>query len=163
MKKIITDFTDIIAGWMNINIYDYTTESIRKTRVSYLQNFFDDLVMLGRFVLSPITGKYVLELEQEGYESSIIIHKYNNASKHKINVELEIDRFEDEPHTIFEDDNYSCHYLSYNDVDIKEFIGNIIELIEKHKKEYNEGFILCPADKLNEESFNILKQEYNKL
>ena len=57
MDKIITDFSDIMAGWMNMNIYDYRTEEIRKTRVSYIQDFFDDLLMMCRFLLSPITGK----------------------------------------------------------------------------------------------------------
>ena len=52
MNKIIVEFENISAGWLQIDIYDYRSEEIRRMRVSYLQSFFRDLYMACKFLLS---------------------------------------------------------------------------------------------------------------
>lgn len=161
MDKIITDFSEIIAGWMNMNIYDYRTEEIRKTRVSYIQDFFDDLLMMCKYLLSSISGIYELNIDQEGYDSSIKCHKYQLGKDSKMTVELIIARFEDEPYDINEE--IVNNTLFYFNVNVGDFINNILQLVERHKQEYNEGFVLSPANKLDEKLLKEIKSKYNYL
>ncbi len=161
MDKIITDFSDIIAGWMNMNIYDYRTEEVRKTRVSYIQDFFDDLLMMCKFLLSPITGIYEVNIDQEGYDSSIRCLRYQLGKDSEMTVELRIARFEDEPYSIEEElvDNA----LTYFNVNVGDFVKNTVDLIEKYKKEYNEGFVLSPSNELDENLLKDVKKKYEFL
>lgn len=161
MDKIITDFSDIIAGWMNMNIYDYRTEEVRKTRVSYIQDFFDDLLMMCKFLLSPITGIYEVNIDQEGYDSSIKCLRYQLGKDSEMTVELRIARFEDEPYSIEEElvDNV----LTYFNVNVGDFVKNTINLIERYKKEYNEGFVLSPSNELDEKLLKDVKKKYEFL
>lgn len=161
MDKIITDFSDIMAGWMNMNIYDYRTEEIRKTRVSYIQDFFDDLLMMCRFLLSPITGIYEVNIDQEGYDSSIKCIRYQLGKDSEMTVELRIARFEDEPYSIEEE--LIDDVLTYFNVDVGDFVKNTVNLIEKYKKEYNEGFVLSPSNKLDENLLKNVKKKYKFL
>lgn len=161
MDKIITDFSDIIAGWMNMNIYDYRTEEVRKTRVSYIQDFFDDLLMMCKFLLSPITGIYEVNIDQEGYDSSIKCLRYQLGKDSEMTVELRIARFEDEPYSIEEElvDNV----LTYFNVNVGNFVKNTVNLIERYKKEYNEGFVLSPSNELDENLLKDVKKKYEFL
>lgn len=161
MDKIITDFSDIIAGWMNMNIYDYRTEEVRKTRVSYIQDFFDDLLMMCKFLLSPITGIYEVNIDQEGYDSSIKCLRYQLGKDSEMTVELRIARFEDEPYSIEEElvDNV----LTYFNVNVGDFVKNTINLIERYKREYNEGFVLSPSNELDEKLLKDVKKKYEFL
>lgn len=161
MDKIITDFSDIMAGWMNMNIYDYRTEEIRKTRVSYIQDFFDDLLMMCRFLLSPITGIYEVNIDQEGYDSSIKCIRYQLGKDSEMTVELRIARFEDEPYSIEEE--LIDDVLTYFNVDVGDFVKNTVNLIEKYKKEYNEGFVLSPSNELDENLLKNVKKKYKFL
>lgn len=161
MDKIITDFSDIMAGWMNMNIYDYRTEEIRKTRVSYIQDFFDDLLMMCRFLLSPITGIYEVNIDQEGYDSSIKCIRYQLGKDSEMTVELRIARFEDEPYSIEEE--LIDDVLTYFNVNVGDFVKNTINLIEKYKKEYNEGFVLSPSNELDENLLKNVKKKYKFL
>lgn len=161
MDKIITDFSDIIAGWMNMNIYDYRTEEVRKTRVSYIQDFFDDLLMMCRFLLSPITGIYEVNIDQEGYDSSIKCIRYQLGKDSEMTVELRIARFEDEPYSIEEE--LIDDVLTYFNVNVGDFVKNTVNLIEKYKKEYNEGFVLSPSNELDENLLKDVKKKYEFL
>lgn len=161
MEKIITDFSDIIAGWMNMNIYDYRTEKVRKTRVSYIQDFFDDLLMMCRFLLSPITGIYEVNIDQEGYDSSIKCIRYQLGKDSEMTVELRIARFEDEPYSIEEE--LIDDVLTYFNVNVGDFVKNTVNLIEKYKKEYNEGFVLSPSNELDENLLKDVKKKYEFL
>lgn len=161
MEKIITDFSDIIAGWMNMNIYDYRTEEVRKTRVSYIQDFFDDLLMMCRFLLSPITGIYEVNIDQEGYDSSIKCIRYQLGKDSEMTVELRIARFEDEPYSIEEE--LIDDVLTYFNVNVGDFVKNTVNLIEKYKKEYNEGFVLSPSNELDENLLKDVKKKYEFL
>lgn len=158
MDKIITDFSDICAGWMNMNVYDYRTKEIRKTRVSYLLNFFDDLLMMCKFLLSPITGIYELNIDQEGYDSSIKCHRYQLGKDSQMTVELIIARFEDEDITT--EGELIPHTLTYFNVSVKEFINGILQLIKEHKEEYNNGFVLSPSNELDEKLFKDVKNKF---
>lgn len=159
MENIITDFSDICAGWMNMNIYDYRTKETRKTRISYIQDFFDDLLMMCKFLLSPITGIYELSIDQEGYDSSIRCHKYQLGKNSKMTVELIIARFEDEEMDN-ENEELVPHTLTYFDVSVKDFVNNIIHLIEKRKEDYNNGFVLSPSNELNKKLFKDVKNKF---
>lgn len=161
MDKNIVDFSDIIAGWMNMNIWDYRTEEVRKTRISYVQDFFDDLLMMCKYLLSPITGIYEISIDQEGYDSAIRCYKYQLGKGSQMTVELRIARFEDEQKDIEEElvDNI----LTYFNVNVGEFIENTVSLIEKYKKEYNEGFALSPSNELDEKLLKDVKEKYNYL
>lgn len=161
MDKIITDFSDIMAGWMNMNIYDYRTEEVRKTRVSYIQDFFDDLLMMCRFLLSPITGIYEVNIDQEGYDSSIKCIRYQLGKDSEMTVELRIARFEDELYSIEEE--LIDDVLTYFNVNVGDFVKNTINLIEKYKKEYNEGFVLSPSNELDENLLKDVKKKYEFL
>lgn len=161
MEKIITDFSDIIAGWMNMNIYDYRTGEVRKTRVSYIQDFFDDLLMMCKFLLSPITGIYEVNIDQEGYDSSIRCLRYQLGKASKMTVELRIARFEDEPYSIEEE--LVDDVLTYFNVNVGDFVKNTVNLIEKYKKEYNEGFVLSPSNELDESLLKDVKKKYEFL
>lgn len=158
MYKPITDFSGFIGGWMNMHIWDYRIEKERKTRVSYIQNFFDDLLMMCKYLLSPITGIYEVFIDQEGYDSSIRCNKYQTGLDAKISVELRIPVFEDEGKT---ENELVDNWLYYNNIYIRDFVGDILCLIEKYKKDYNEGFVLSPSDKLDEDLFNEVKKEYS--
>ncbi|MGN1327084.1 MAG: hypothetical protein ACI4VQ_03295 [Clostridia bacterium] len=165
MNKNIIDFTDIKAGWMNMLIYDYRTDEIRKMRISYLQPLFDDLLMACKFLLSDITGIYEVYIDQEGFEAKIRLYKYQDK---QISVEIIEDCFEDEiPYNGTSDKWESFHKrelipttLTYFNVDIDNFIKNILYLINKHKKEYNEGFVLSPSEELDIELVNQVKKMY---
>lgn len=161
MDKIITDFSDIIAGWMNMNIYDYRTGEVRKTRVSYIQDFFDDLLMMCKFLLSPITGIYEVNIDQEGYDSSIRCLRYQLGKASKMTVELRIARFEDEPYSIEEE--LVDDILTYFNVNVGDFVKNTVNLVEKYKKEYNEGFVLSPSNELDESLLKDVKKKYEFL
>lgn len=161
MDKIITDFSGIMAGWMNMHIWDYRTDEERKTRISYIQNFFDDLLMMCKFLLFPITGIYQLDIDQEGYDSSIKCYKFQLKKDAQMSVELRIPIFEDEKYSI--QDELIDNYLIYHNVCVREFITNIISLIEKYKQEYNEGFVLSPSDELDEKLFKEVKNRLNYL
>ena len=158
MYKPITDFSGFIGGWMNMHIWDYRIEKERKTRVSYIQNFFDDLLMMCKYLLSPITGMYEVFIDQEGYDSSIRCNKYQTGLDAKISVELRIPVFEDEGKT---ENKLVDNWLYYNNIYILDFVGDILCLIEKYKKDYNEGFVLSPSDELDEDLFNEVKKEYS--
>lgn len=161
MYKPITDFSGFIGGWMNMHIWDYRIEKERKTRVSYIQNFFDDLLMMCKYLLSPITGIYEVFIDQEGYDSSIRCIKYQTGADAQISVELRIPVLEDENRKI--NDELVDNWLYYNNIYIKDFVEDILDLIEKYKKDYNEGFVLSPADELNKRLLNEVKERYKKL
>lgn len=55
MNKHIVGVSNISAGWLTLNIWDFREDRIRGMRVSYLTNFFDDLLMSCKFLLSNIT------------------------------------------------------------------------------------------------------------
>ena len=164
MNKNILDFTNIKAGWMNMLVYDYRCDETRKMRISYLQPFFDDLLMACKFLLSDITGVYEVYIDQEGFEAKIRFYKYK-----QIYVEIIEDCFEDEvPYNGTSDEWEEFHRrepiptaLTYSNVDIDKFVGNILHLIDKHKKEYNEGFVLSPSEELDIELMNQVGKIYN--
>ncbi len=155
MNKNIVGFHNIVAGWMDMEIYDYKCNSIRKMRISYIQPFFNDLLMACRFLLSDITGTYELSIDQEGFDANIRFYKYDSRT---ITLEINEDCFEDE-----KDENgyypieYAPSCLTYFSVDINEFITNILHLIDENKKDYNEGFALCPAEIVDEEMEEFVK------
>lgn len=157
----IIGFSDIIAGWMNMEVYDYRTDEIRKTRVSYIQDFFDDLLMMCKFLLSPITGTYMVEIDQEGYESSIICRRYQLRHNAEMSLELRIPVFEDEDYHI--EDELIDNKLYYYNIPVKDFVKHIINLIEKNRIEYNEGFVLSPSNKLDEKLLKDVKKKYDYL
>ena len=159
MNKPIVDFSGFIGGWMNMHIWDYRTEEERETRVSYIQNFFDDLLMMCEYLLSPITGIYEVFIDQEGYDSSIRCVKYQTGLNAQISVELRIPVFEDEDRTI--KDELVDNWLYYNNIYIKDFVGDILHLIKKYKNQYNEGFVLSPSDELDEKLFSKVIKEYD--
>lgn len=163
MNNIITGFSDIKAGWMKMHIYDYRTEEEREMRISYLQPFFDDLLMACKFLLSDITGIYELYIDQEGFEANIRFYKYQNE---EISIELNEDFFEDE--VLYNGTNQDWEdfhnqeiiptSLSYFNVNIESFVKRIIVCIEMNKEEYNTGFVLSPSEQLNVDLFNEVKQ-----
>lgn len=157
----IIGFSDIIAGWMNMKVYDYRTDEIRKTRVSYIQDFFDDLLMMCKFLLSPITGTYMVEIDQEGYESSVICRRYQLKHNAEMSLELRIPVFEDEDYHI--EDELIDNRLYYYNIPVRDFVKHIIDLIETNRMEYNEGFVLSPSNKLDEKLLKDVKKKYNYL
>jgi hypothetical protein len=161
MNKIILDFTDIGAGWMYMHIYDYINEEIRKMRISYVQPFFDDLLMACKFLLSDITGIYEVYIDQEGFEANIRLYKYQDET---ICVEINEDAFEDEVPYDGRDfkPEYSPTLLTYFNVDVREFVENLVLLIDRKKEEYNEGFVFTPSEQLNKELLSQVKQMYYK-
>ena len=159
MNKIITDFTDIKAGWMNMSVYDYRSNETRQMRISYLQNFFDDLLMACKFLLSDITGIYEVYIDQEGFDATIRLFKYQD---YIISVEIKEDFFEDELHydgTSKLEEKVPSE-LYYFNVNLNEFVNDIIVLVQKYEKEYNEGFVLAPSQKLDR---HLLKQVKKQL
>ena len=166
MNKNILDFTNIKAGWMNMLVYDYRCDEIRKMRISYLQPFFDDLLMACKFLLSDITGVYEVYIDQEGFEAKIRLYKYQHK---QISVEIIEDCFEDEvPYNGTSNEWEDFHRrepipttLTYFNVDIDKFVENILHLINKHKKEYNEGFVLSPSEELDIKLMNQVEKMYN--
>lgn len=158
MDKIIMEFSNIVAGWMNMHIFDYRTEENRQLRISYLQPFFDDLLMLCKFLISDITGIYEVYIDQEGFDASIKVYKYQLNKDATMSVEIRVQKFEDEKFFINEDT--PDDFLYYHNVNIKKFINNIVTLIEKHKEEYNEGFVMSPSEELNEELLQEVKENY---
>lgn len=161
MYKPITNFSGFIGGWMNMHVWDYRTEEERKTRISYIQDFFDDLLMMCKYLLSPITGIYEVFIDQEGYDSSIRCEKYQVGNNAQITVALRIPVFEDDNWKVTDDivDNW----LTYNNVYIREFVGDLLYLIDKYREDYNEGFVLSPSNKLNEDLFEEVRDEYFEL
>ena len=155
MDKNIVNFHNIVAGWMDMEIYDHRTDESRFMRISYLQNFFNDLLMACKFLLSDITGIYEIAIDQEGFDANIRFYKYNDKT---ITLEINEDAFEDEKD---EEGHYPEEYapdcITYFNVNIKEFIINILHLIDSNKKDYNEGFALCPAEMVDEETEGIVK------
>ena len=166
MNKIIVDFSDIKAGWMNMSVYDYRSNEIRKMRISYLQPFFDDLLMACKFLLSDLTGIYEVYIDQEGFEAKMRFYKYQHK---QISMEIVEDCFEDEiPYNGTSDEWEKFHkreliptILTYFNVDIDKFVENILHLIDQHKKEYNEGFVLTPSEELDIELMSQVKKMYN--
>lgn len=166
MNKIIVDFSDIKAGWMNMSVYDYRSNEIRKMRISYLQPFFDDLLMACKFLLSDLTGIYEVYIDQEGFEANIRFYKYQNK---QISIEINEDLFEDEiPYDgttqnweEFHKKEIIASSLTYFNVDINIFVEDILHLIQKYKKEYNEGFVLSPSEGLDDNLMNQVKQLFN--
>lgn len=153
MQPNIVDFTDIMAGWLNVEIYDPRYEQIRKMRVSYVQPFFEDMLMACKFLLSDITGIYEVYLDQEGFEGHFRFYKY----RYDLFIfEVGEEQFEDELPRL-EDDVFDVgkEIISYFDVSIKDFVEHIIFLIKLHTKEYNEGFVFSPADEFN---INLLQE-----
>ena len=90
----IVNFTDISGGWMNIEIYDYKTNSIKKMRTSYIQNIFDDLLNACKFLLSDIFGIFKIEIDQEGFFANMEFKKFREDNK--FTLQIEEDYFEDE-------------------------------------------------------------------
>ena len=72
MEKNIVAFKNIVAGWLDMEIYDYRSNETRLMRISYLQPFFNDLLMACKFLLSDITGIYEIAIDQEGFDANII-------------------------------------------------------------------------------------------
>ena len=161
MNKIITDFTDIKAGWMNMSVYDYRTDETRQMRISYLQDFFDDLLMACKYLLSDITGIYETYIDQEGFEAVIRFYKYQSK---QISIEIREDLFEDElPYDGTSNiGEIIPTTLTYFNVNINDFVNDIIKLIEKYKNEYNEGFVLSPSNKLDEYLLRQVKKKLKK-
>lgn len=159
MEKVITDFSDFIGGWMKMYLWDYRTNEERPIRVSYIQDFFDDLLMMCRYLTSSITGIYEVFIDQEGFDSSIKINKYQTGSNAIVSIEIRTPIFEDEEYPYNED--FTDNWLYYNEISIKDFVKNILFLIDKYKNDYNEGFILSSSHKLNEKLFYKAKKEYN--
>lgn len=155
MEKNIVAFKNIVAGWLDMEIYDYRSNETRLMRISYLQPFFNDLLMACKFLLSDITGIYEIAIDQEGFDANIRFYKYGDKT---ITLEINEDFFEDER----DDNGYypeECisDYISYSDVNIAEFVRNIVNLIDKNKKDYNEGFALSPSEMVDEEIEGIVK------
>lgn len=165
MDRNILDFKDIKAGWMNMYVYDYINDDIRKMRISYLQPFFDDLLMACKFLLSDINGIYEVYIDQEGFEANIRFYKYQDKT---ISLEINEDVFEDEvPYGSsteeweqFNGQEPIPTCLTYFNVSIKNFVENIVTLIDKHKQEYNEGFVLSPSEELDENLMSQVKKMY---
>ena len=96
----------------------------------------------------------------------IRLYKYQHK---QISVEVIEDCFEDEiPYNGTSDEWEEFHkreliptILTYFNVDIDKFIENILHLIDKHKKEYNEGFVLSPSEGLDIKLMNQVKQLFN--
>ena len=67
---------------------------------------------------------------------------------------------------MFEDDNWKVtddivdNWLTYNNIYIREFVGDILYLIDKYREDYNEGFVLSPSNELNEDLFDEVRDEY---
>lgn len=156
MQEIIINFSDIAAGWMEMTIWDNEQEIYRQMRISYLQDFFDDLLQMCKFIQSDILGTYELYIDQEGFEANIRIYKYNNDGN--IIVEINEDAFEDEvPYNSNDGEKWDNFWktietttLTYHKVNARNFIKQIVSLIEANKKDYNEGFVLSPSNRLNE-------------
>mgnify|MGYP001087542275 CR=1 FL=1 len=154
MSKTIIDFVKIEAGWMNMQIYDNMAMSIREMRISYLQNFFDDLLGACKFLLGKNIGVYELEIDQEGFDALMRFHKYGSKV---FSLEIIEDFFEDEvPYNGTYEDWERFHSqeviptrLIYSDVEIKKFVNIILTIIYKRRDEYNEGFVLSPSDELD--------------
>ena len=161
MDKIITDFSGFVGGWMNMHIWDYRTEEERETRVSYIQDFFDDLLMMCKYLLSPITGIYEVFIDQEGYDSSIKCYKYQLGKNAQMTVELRVPVFEDEHWTV--NNETVDNFLIYHNVCIRDFVKNIIRLIEKYEQDYNEGFVLSPSNRLDKRLLKQVKSTYKYL
>ena len=159
MYKPITNFSGFVGGWMNMHIWDYRTEEERKTRISYIQDFFDDLLMMCKYLLSPITGIYEVFIDQEGYDSSIRCEKYQVGNDAQITVILRIPVFEDDNWE--ETDDIVDNWLFYNNIHIRDFVGDILSLIKEYKDDYNRGFVLSPSNELNEDLFDEVRDEYN--
>lgn len=159
MYKPIMNFSGFVGGWMNMHIWDYRTEEERKTRISYIQDFFDDLLMMCKYLLSPITGIYEVFIDQEGYDSSIRCNKYQTGLDAEISVELRIPVFEDEGKT---ENELVDNWLYYNNIYIRDFVGDILSLIKEYKDDYNRGFVLSPSNELNEDLFDEVRDEYFK-
>ena len=159
MDKIIIDFSDFYGGWMNMIVYDYRSNETRKMRISYIQDFFDDLLMLCRFLLSDITGIYEVFIDQEGFDASIKVYRYDK-DKDVMSVEIREQRFEDEIQN--KDVDLLDDTLYYTNVKITNFVENIINLIEKYKLEYNESFVLSPSNMLDEELLENVKKQLIK-
>lgn len=165
MDNNIIDFKDIKAGWMNMYVYDYTDETIRKMRISYIQPFFDDLLMACKFLLSDITGIYEVAIDQEGFDASIRFYKYQDET---ISLEIQEDCFEDEvPYggttedwEDFDNHNPIPTTLTYFNVSIRNFVENIVTLIDKRKQDYNEGFALTPSEELDKNLMSQVKKQY---
>ena len=155
MEKNIVAFKNIVAGWLDMEIYDYRSNETRLMRISYLQPFFNDLLMACKFLLSDITGIYEIVIDQEGFDANIRFYKYSNKT---ITLEINEDCFEDERDKDGHyPKDYSPDFIIYFNVDIKEFITNILHLIDKNKDDYNEGFALCPAEIVDEQMEGIVK------
>lgn len=161
MDKNIVDFSGFVAGWMNMHVWDYRSEEERKTRVSYIQDFFDDLLMMCKYLLAPITGIYEVDIDQEGYDSAIRCYKFQLGKDAQMTLELRIPVFEDEKWNV--EDELIDNYLIYHNVCIKTFVENIISLIEKYKKDYNEGFVLSPSNELDERLLKKVKDTFEYL
>lgn len=169
MDKNIVAFSDIEAGWMNMHVYDYMTKEIRKMRISYLQDFFDDLLMSCKFLLGDLTGIYEIYIDQEGFEASIKFYKYTYDT---ISIEIIEDFFEDELPYRGSSEDWDNFYkrnadseptsLTYFNVNILDFVQNIITLININKKRYNEGFALSPSNEVNEDLLNQVFQMYEQ-
>lgn len=169
MNKIIIEFENISAGWLQIDIYDYRSEEIRKMRVSYLQSFFKDLYMICKFLLSDIEGIFEIPIEQEGFEASFKFYKYEEKT---IAVEITEDFFEDEiPYDGSEEEwkkfisgneDKVPSVLTYFNVEIKEFVSGVILLLGKHRTSYNEGFALTKEEEFTEEQLNELVSLFQK-
>ena len=81
--------------------------------------------------------------------------KYSSKT---ITLEINEDCFEDERDKDgYYPKDYSPDFIIYFNVDIKEFITNILHLIDKNKDDYNEGFALCPAEIVDEQMEGIVK------
>ena len=76
-------------------------------------------------------------------------------------VELRIPIFEDEHWTI--NNEIVDNFLIYHNVCIRDFVSNIISLIEKYEQDYNEGFVLSPSNRLNKRLLKQVKGIYKYL
>lgn len=163
MNKTIIDFVKIEAGWMNMQVYDNMANCVREMRISYLQDFFDDLLEACKFLLGKNIGVYELEIDQEGFNALMRFHRYGGKNFH---LEIVEDFFEDEvPYNGTRDDWEKFHNqevipttIVYKDIEIKKFVNVILTIIHKRKKEYNEGFVLSPSNELD---VQLLKEVTN--
>lgn len=159
MDKVIVDFSDIKAGWMNMNIYDYHSNKIRQMRISYIQDFFNNLLMSCKFLLSDLTGIYEVYIDQEGFEAYIKFYKFNEE---QISIEVGEDFFEEELLSMSVQKNKkdkSPTILTYFNVNTRNFITNIVSLIEKHRTKYDDEFALDDTEKVDIHLLNEVKNK----
>lgn len=167
MEPNIISVKSISAGWLKMQVYDNIQDLTRQMRVSYLDNLFENFLMACLFLLNDIKGTYEIDLDQEGFEAKIRLHRW---SENTIRLEIVEDFFEDEiPYnaTKKEWDEFLSQEsipttLMYSNINIQDFIFNLIKIVEENRKDYNEGFALTPSEEVDINLLEKIKKMYYK-